>query len=151
MFYLVPSLFFFAIAFSLFLQPGVFARQNSLNIRPQRNKKISIALILLIFFNISLLVLRFGHVRRDQETVAIAKYVKEHLPQDINIDVRPRGDWNLACYLQRYHRITSQMDKKLKSNLLITRHNKKELKKRVKGGYKVLYKNKRYLLLKTLN
>ena len=55
----------------------------------------------------------------DHEIIEVTKYVKNNLDVGDTVGMLPSPDWGLISYLQRYHKITTDMDTPLSPNILI--------------------------------
>ena len=119
LFYLVPSMFFYALSFSVLFQPGVALRQRSMELKPNLNIKISKILMIVALAILVFMGARWGSVRRDHEDIEVTKYIKNKVNVGYTLDMLPRPDWRLISYLQRYHKVTTNTSEPLQSNILI--------------------------------
>ena len=118
-FYLVPSIFFYALSFALLFQSGVRRRQASMDLKPHINVKIQKILLVLTFCICVFIFKNWGRVRSDHEIIEVTKYVKNNFDVGDMVGMLPSPDWGLISYLQRYHKITTDINTPLSPNILI--------------------------------
>lgn len=139
LFYLIPSLFFYALSLAALFLPGVALRQRSMESRPGINIKISRILMVMTLVILVFLGMMGGRVRRDHEAIEVTQYIKNLVSSNETLDMLPEPDWTLINYLQRYYKITTNIGPSLTSNILITPRSYKP-----DASYRLLFFNNKW-------
>lgn len=120
-FYLVPSLPFFAIGFSILLAPGLSVLIGKLDIKSALFWKLKIACICLLIVVILFSGLQFGKVGRDKDILHDIYVVGKVIPKGevMGINNSLSENWSLQFYLIRHFNISLTAANANKKYLLV--------------------------------
>lgn len=144
LFYIAPSIFFYSLCFALLFQEGIKRRLLSMKNNPSITKKLSLVLLLLTFAIGLFLFKKFGSVRRDHSQIEVTKFIRSYVPVGSTVSMKPKPNWSLISYLQRYHKITTTVENSKDSSTILIAPNSY----RPNNAEEVLFSNKEWTVYK---
>ncbi len=138
LFYIIPSIFFYSLCFALLFRSGIERRLLSMK-NKHRNKKLFFGFLFLTIVICIFLLKKIGSVRRDHSDIEVTSFIKNHLVAGSTVRMKPKPDWSLISYLQRYHKITTKVGNSKDTIILITPNSYRQ---KITG--KVLFSNKNW-------
>jgi len=118
-FYLVPSLPFFAIAFSVLIAPFVIALVKTINNAPKTLRYLNVITRVLFIATLLFSFSQLGKTSRNRELLHDIYLIGGIVPQKSTVSIPPElwNNWDLQCYLMRYFNIS--LDKNMQHDFLV--------------------------------
>ena len=126
-FYIIPSLPFFAISFSILLFPTLKEWINT-KVIPFYNKKLILLSLILFLISICMSIVQIGKTGRDKEIIQDVYLIVNMLEKEKTISIPHElfWDWRLKSYFFRYGGVSLSSNHLLLNTYLIIEKNKKD-------------------------
>ncbi len=148
-FYLVPSIPFFILSFSVLVIPII--KQSIHTLRSNYLLIIKISSYILILTTLFISIMKYGTIKRDHNLIHDIEIISHLVPDNTTIYTQQNvwENWALTAYLSRYHNIS--LDYKNEQNFLLIAKDK-EIKENNKPKYELIkYNLKEYTIYKLIN